>query len=232
MKSLHARLFATCAPAWALCLFAPLAKAQLNTASVNWGSQDFSTIVDSNGDTIPADGTFQFELGAFATGFVPDSSNVTDWFGNWFTFDRASYVVDGNGTSVFASSYEFYDETIEGTADFQGLGINRDAYIWIYNSTTPEPGTEWLLTRASNWEFPTLAVDCCNNELPLEWSASDLTATDVPLWGNQLGTEGPGENTVFSTGYDLQTYTFVPEPSSALLVALAGLVGVMRRRRG
>lgn len=229
MKTRHHKLFATCASALAVCLCAGLASAQaVNTDQINWGSLDASTIVDSEGNTLdPLN--FTFELGAFAEGFTPTESNVQDWYSNWFTFDVAVYNQSGG---VFAGEYTMYDNNTDPlNGDFASLGISRDAYIWVYDSTTPEPGTEWFLASASNWQFPELADDCCNNALPLEWSMSDLTVTDVPLWGNQLGTEGSGEVTSFNGGADLQTYTFIPEPSSALLVALAGLMGVMRRSR-
>ncbi|MCX6865825.1 MAG: PEP-CTERM sorting domain-containing protein, partial [Verrucomicrobia bacterium] len=64
----------------------------------------------------------------------------------------------------------------------------------------------------------------------LEWSVSDLRPQDVPLHGKQGDTAGPGVFTD-SRSHLLQTYTFVPEPSAALLATLAGLTFVLRRRR-
>jgi len=230
----HYRLTAICIATWAICLMAPRAGAQEDpaVAQVNWGSLDFSRIVDSNGNVLPADNFF-FDLGAFRSDFTPTESNVADWASNWITFDRASYVINEFGTAVFAGSYSFYDDIFNNhnNGDFDGLGISRDAYIWVYNDTTPEPGTEWFLARASNWVFPVDPGDCCSNGEPMQWSMGDLTSTDIPLWGNQLGTEGPGERSVFDTGADLQTYTFIPEPSSALLIAMAGVAGALRRSR-
>ena len=223
------QFYAIAVIAWITCLFTPQAGAQVNTGQINWGSLDFSSIVDSNGNTLAAD-NFTFDLGAFNDDFTPTDSTVADWFANWHTIDRATYNEAGG---VFAGQYTMFGNTYTDTdnGNFAGLGISRDAYVWVYNSTAPEPGTEWFIARASNWQFPDITDDCCNNELPLEWSMSDLQSTDVPLWGNQLGTEGPGERNEFISGADLQTYTFIPEPSSALLIALAGMLGVMRRSR-
>jgi hypothetical protein len=50
------------------------------------------------------------------------------------------------------------------------------------------------------------------------------------VWGRQNGVIGSGEfSTTGTTG--LQTFTFVPEPSSALLTAVAAGFLVCRRRR-
>jgi hypothetical protein len=56
-----------------------------------------------------------------------------------------------------------------------------------------------------------------------------LSTGDTPGWGSQGGVTGPGERT--DTGiYDLQTHTFVPEPSS-LVFAIIGTGLLLRRRR-
>ena len=235
-KKRHHQLAAICIAVWAICLMAPRAVAQnLNVAEVNWGSLDFSGIVDSNGNALTADGSFYFDLGAFKSNFTPTESNVEEWAANWYTFDRATYVMDSANTAVFASSYRMYDGSPGGVdsvgGNFEALGISRDAYIWVYNGTIPEHGTQWFLARSTSWVFPQVTGACCGNNPPLEWSMSDLTSSDVPLWGNQLGTEGPGERAHFREGADLQTYTFIPEPSSALLVSLAGIVMALRRNR-
>lgn len=111
------------------------------------------------------------------------------------------------------------------TMSFAGL----DAYIWIRNGDDPVPGTEWLLTRASNWTFPTVGGDCCDTGV-VEWAVSDLDPGDVPVWGRQNGVIGSGEFSSTGTG-GLQTFTFVPEPSSAILTAIAAGLLVLRRRR-
>ena len=232
----HARIIAMFMAISVPCIMAPRSDAEiLNVAQLNWGSLDFSTIVDSNGSPLPAE-NFVFDLGAFRSDFTPNESNVADWAANWVTFDRASYVIDEFGTAVFASSYSFYDDIFSSGVDetgsnFETLGISREAYIWVYNSTEPEPGTEWFVGRSSTWQFPQVTGECCNHDEPMQWSMGDLVSSDIPLWGNQLGYEGSGERSVFNGGADLQTYTFIPEPSSALLVAMAGIMGALRRSR-
>jgi hypothetical protein len=71
--------------------------------------------------------------------------------------------------------------------------------------------------------------DCCDTGT-IEWSVSDLDGSDVPVWGRQNGVAGSG---VYSSSdpSTLQTFTFVPEPSSALLAVLAGGLILLVRRR-
>jgi PEP-CTERM motif len=194
--------------------------------TLDWGSEVFSDLVDS--EERPLDETFIFEVGAFEIGFVPDANNVAQWSSNWQVFDRAIYNQE-NG--YFASTAHMLDD---GTSDsnppgglsFEGLS----AFIWVRNGDDPIVGTEWLLTRASNWVFPSANPGCCDNELQLQWSVSDLgTNGETPIWGGYDGVQGGGVFTNTGT-HTLQTHTFVPEPSSLLMLALAGVFMARRRR--
>ncbi|QTN31575.1 PEP-CTERM sorting domain-containing protein [Akkermansiaceae bacterium] len=198
----------------------------LRGQTIEWGSEVFSQIVDSKGAAL--DNTYVFEIGVFADTFTPTDANTDDWFANWFAFDRAAYS-ETNG--YFASTAEMTDA---GTSEspfmtaaapsFEGL----EAYVWVRNSATPSPTTEWFLVKSPAWTFPDATPGCCDNALPVQWSLADLTPTNTPVWGSQMGTDGQGEFT--SDGvYELQTYTFVPEPSSALL-ALLGCAFLLTRR--
>ena len=206
--------------------------------SINWGSEAFSTLVDSHGNTIGQSG-YVFELGAFNSGFTPTSNNLMSWFANWRVYDTADYSSE-NG--YFTGAVDMFDNgtsTELGTPSFAGL----DAYIWIRNSNIGENATtEWLLVRNSSWVFPTPTSHCCDPSLPVEWSVSDLSSTDLPKYGGQGGTEGltntpystPGPGLVTdreTTGTYLQTYTFVPELSSSVLIMVLGVLGLLDRRR-
>ncbi len=222
---------------------APVCQAQ----TLNWGSENFSTFTDSKGTVL--EHVFLFELGAFGPGFTPDKTNTSEWLTNWRLSDRAAYSID-NGT--FASTFEIlrspdpitHPDVLTSsypgasTMNFSGL----DAYLWIRRGSDPVEGSEWLLMRASNWTFPLEGHDCCGKGL-VEWSVSDLNSSNVPKWGRQSGLDpddpmnpptyvstDPGVYTSNSPS-TLQTFTFVPEPSTALLAAIAGLGLVMRRRR-
>jgi hypothetical protein len=201
----------------------------IHAQTLNWGSPIGTFIVDSDGDGV--DDRFVFELGAFDLNFTPDESNYELWFENWRMFDSTTYnsefgyytstvhvISDLDGEGVFSSNPEASSE------DFSGLV----AYLWIRKEDLPGTETEWLLVRADNWTFPTIAGDCCDTNV-IEWSISDLTGTNTPLYGNQSGIIGEGEYST-TTGSGLQTFTFVPEPSTAVLAAL-GSLALLRRRR-
>lgn len=195
--------------------------------TINWGSEVFSDLTDSNGVTL--DDLFVFEIGAFKSGFVPLESNTGEWLDHWQVFDRAAYNPEAG---YFTGTTRMKDDgtaaslwMTPGALSFEGL----EAFLWIRKGDEPVPGNEWLLARADNWTFPTAAPGCCDNELPVEWSVSDLAA-EVPRWGRQGGAQGPGEHSD-PGAHTLQTYTFVPEPSVMVLAALAGACGVWRRRR-
>lgn len=201
-------------------------RAQAQT--LEWGSEVFSDLADSDGHAL--DNTFVFELGTFETGFVPDETNVNLWFENWLAFDRATFSpLNGYFTSTVNMQDDGTSDSpylTSGAPSFEGLS----AYLWVRNDDNPAPGSEWLLTRADSWVFPDAVPGCCANGVPTQWSISDLDGGDVPLWGSQGGVTGFGEKS--ATGpYELQTYTFVPEPSSVTLAGLAGCL-LLRRRRG
>lgn len=208
-----------------------LAGGHSHAQTLDWGSPVGTEIRDSRGNLI--DSLFFIEIGAFVDGFTPDEDNVDLWLSNWRVFDQAIY----NPSLMYFTSVASMND--DGTSadpqassgfSFEGL----DAFLWIRKGDDPVEGSEWLLTRsvssdpAKNWVFPNAVPGCCDNQGNYQWSVSDLDSGDVPLWGSQGGTPGGG---VFTDPgpYPLQTYTFVPEPSSLVLAALSA--GVLLRRR-
>ncbi|MGL4401170.1 MAG: PEP-CTERM sorting domain-containing protein [Luteolibacter sp.] len=202
-----------------------VAASRIHAQTLNWGNEVFGDLTDSEG--VALNNTFVFELGSFREGFVPTESNLGQWVLNWEVFDRAAHQESfGYFTStVYVNNNVTTSNTTASTMSFAGL----EAYLWIRNQDDPVEGAEWLLTRALNWTFPTVGGDCCNTRV-IEWAVSDLDSGIVPVWGGQNGVLGSGEfGTAGTRG--LQTFTFVPEPSSALLVAMTGGFLVLRRRR-
>jgi hypothetical protein len=197
----------------------------IQAQTLNWGNDAFGDLSDSAGVTL--DDTFVFQLGSFFNGFVPTDSNTDQWILNWEVFDQAAYNKDIEyfTSTVYVRNDVTSSNPMASTLSFAGL----DAYIWIRNNDDPVPGTEWLLTRSSDWKFPLVGGDCCSTEVT-EWAVSDLDSGDTPKWGRQNNVIGPGEFSSTSTT-GLQTFTFVPEPSSAMLCAMAGGFLVLRRRR-
>jgi len=210
-----------------------LSAGEVRSQTINWGSVVDSTIVDSKGN--PLDGTFRFELGAFNLNFTPTPDNLSAWTNNWNIFDSSDY---NPLLTLFSGTQSM--ELVGGVSG--PLGHNgsfnfaeQPAYLWIKNSDIMEidGGQEWLLVRSDpSWVFPTASGDCCDKE-KLQFSTSDLASGDSPLWGGQGGVQGPGNFTTFvGGGGSLQTYSLVPEPSSALIAFLIVLGAVTRRERG
>jgi len=190
--------------------------------TLNWSSLTGSDIVDSQGIAL-AQNTYVFELGAFASGFTPEESNISQWTANWRVFDTASYTYDQNTSTGYFTGTENVQNVPGYISMFQGLS----AYLFVRNSTD----TEFFLARPGDtnaWKFPTLDPGCCPNGEVTTWSVSNLT-TDTPIWGTQGGIEGGGSGILGN--YDLQTYA-VPETSSSLLALIGGGCFLLRRRRG
>ena len=196
-------------------LFTPIAPAQ----TLNWASPVFSSIVDSEG--LALDNSFTFQLGVFNPGFTPEESNTSEWFDNWVMLDQADY---DPSIGYFTASIFLKD-----VPNYSTIFAEKEAYLWIRNANTAEPGTEWFLGRATSWVLPQEILGCCGNGLPVEWSVSDLETT-VPDFGTQGGHEGPGV-VVNSGTFSLQTATFIPEPGSVSLVIIATMMLLGRRRR-
>jgi hypothetical protein len=209
-------------------LLAALCTSELHAQTLNWGSEVFSDLVDSRGETLTD--VFVFEIGAFTPGFSPAVDNIFDWYANWHVFDQANYS-QANG--YFTSTVEMQDNGTSNSLALAAKGMSfegLEAFLWIRNNDSAEVGAEWLLVRSPVWIFPAPIPGCCGNEIPVEWSVSDLSPNDAPRWGNQGGYLGPGAYTV-TGAFDLQTHTFVPEPSLALLLLATAAGGALRRRR-
>lgn len=207
-----------------LLALSPWAQAQ----NFSWGSEVFSDLRDSEGEVLDG-ASFVFQLGAFESGFTPTSANVTDWETHWMVFDQAAY---NEGLGYFTSTASMNADGTSsyqpgGGASFEGLTV----YLWVYNNTTLSAGTEWFLGSVGAWgAFPTPDSECCGNSLPIEYSTSDFSGTDQPVWGSQGGNAGNGYYTV-TGNHTLQTFSAVPEPSTMLLTALTGMLLAFRRKR-
>ena len=222
-----------CAP-WKLIALAALVICMVVPARAevlfDWGSEVYSELFDSYGNRL--DASYKFELGAFDPSFTPTAGNITSWAANWKVFDSTTI----NTTfDLFRSSAYMLDDGTSSSAfahpdgyDFRGL----DAYIWGHNTKSYTQTLEWVWFRAPSWVFPA-SVTPGPPVTPTDWSISQLTAGDVPLFGRQGTAVGLGYASAPGVlgQYNLQTYTLTPGPSgipepstvffAALLVAIA-----------
>lgn len=216
-------------PAKNLTLFAAIALSLLPFASshargISWSSGVGDSFLMADGITA-MDASFQFELGSFANGFTPTLANLSLWQTNWVVFDTA---VNGDGwnPAPFVSNYASAATAVTAggsniTSDQTGnaFTVGQQAYIWTFNTKTINPGAEWSLIVNNAWTYPT--PDALN-PIPVEWTLSDTGNTAI------AGATTTDTNTFVST---LQTQA-VPEPGSALLIAVAGVLIRLRRRWG
>ena len=210
-------------------------------ATITWGASgqpDGDFDVFSNGDPITTP-DFTYELGVFqepGTGdpFSPTVQNLVVWEENWVSV--ASSMLD----PVTGA----YGGTIESDV-FNGIPAGSRVYIWGYDSQNLTESPEWVLftgttpsttapgaPTSTDWLSPDGSLSQANLSLDFEAATADTAVvgripgigTDPEDFGGEISNPVPlGTNTV-------QTAT-VPEPSSAGLLFIAGLCGILSRRR-
>ena len=211
----------------ALCLLVTSAEA----ITVNWGDTFFGSDIQSDGTDL--DATFTFQIGTFGS-FVPIEANAAMWSANWTVLDNATYDV---GFDRFQSSFQLATDggipgNVISSSTGESVAIGEQVYIWVYDTDVYGFGSEWaLITDADalngdDWTVPDAGDQSAG---PLDWRVSLAT---TPIFGGANDVRGEGTFTSVPPAFDLQTATYVPEPSSALLVlAGLGLFGGRRRRR-
>ena len=209
---------------------------------IEWSSATIAqTITDSDGNAINA-ADYAIELGGFGNGFVPTGDNIDEWVSNWQVFDAVTtpdddvgdIFVSGSGTDARFAGADFLDvDQTSLSLDGNGTDIfsaGLQAYVFIRNSDVTGPDSEWLLYTSQegvDWEFP--AVAGSQLQQPLNFS---LGEADEFLFGAGNGVVGPGEvGPNAPTDFALRTHTFVPEPSTPLLLLASALGLACRRRR-
>lgn len=201
--------------------------------TINWGSEFGSRNVQSDGSAPVATG-FTVQLGKFTTGFSPDGANVELWAANWTVFDE---LLPGEHNAAFG--YYTSERQLLDNTTFQP---GEQAYVWMYNSQTVVPGSEWLLytndgrdgAAADDWVFPD--VPGSQQTLPLSWRVSNASrvifgALDPDDDGPDPSRRGDGHGTPPGGGFNVQTHTFVPEPGASLLSIAALMLLAARRHR-
>jgi MprA protease rhombosortase-interaction domain-containing protein len=208
-----------------------------SASTIFWGSQqNLDVMVDSAG--VSLDSSYQFELGYFDVtgGWAPTSQNMSEWETRWIVFDKASNG-DGwtpatreiNASADHTSSSGSTSLDAAPTSVFtQGAG----AYLWVYNTKSFLVGSEWALlcdsdkganVYAGAWEFPDPDLPSSDS---FDWQTRDL---DTAIFGGVNNTQGAGIYSVNPGIFTIQTHV-VPEPGSALLLLMSGLLFKRRRR--
>lgn len=132
--------------------------AVVQAAQVSWGTEAQSTDLDSSGAGLSEE--WIFELGAFAPGFTPASSNTSQWKVQWTTASRTAY--DEVNRAVAGPRFTFTSNASPYTTTNRG-------WIWGYH---PRRG-EWILFGDTTWRWPSASQP----GLPPAWGT--LNARDV-----------------------------------------------------
>ena len=218
---------------------------------INWGSSAVTEkIITSDGSPITL-AEFTIELGGFASGFSPSESNVEQWVANWRVFDAVTagdtdasgpngttadgFVIGSGPTDArFVGTGFLQADGTSSSEDANGIdtfGPSQQAYVFIRNGDETGSDAEWLLYTsqsgdANDWVYPSVIGG--QPDTPDSWFLADA---DTAVWGAINGTiEGGGLHSDPSNDFVLRTATFVPEPSSALLLFLGALPFLRRRR--
>ncbi|RYD81838.1 MAG: hypothetical protein EOP84_10350, partial [Verrucomicrobiaceae bacterium] len=152
---------------------------------INWYSPRSQTNLTASGAVM--DGSFQFQLGAFANGFVPTISNCADWSANWSPAATTPYVPTSN--------IRAFDAVFSLTGNAAPFVVGAKAYIW--GRASGSASHEWILFRASTWTWPSATPSGPTFQIP--WGADE--ANEVIL-----GSVNPSGSPFFMRSVAVRTY--------------------------
>jgi len=184
--------------------------------SINFGSQIPSVGTYSTGSNWDTSGSFQFEVGAFNSGFTATNANTNLWAANWTIANQggptgAAKWIDDGGDLGFTGSAQI--TTL--SAPFTG---NATLYMWGYDSKAVG-SQQWILLTNTAWVVSSDISTPVSSNLTVDGSTTSV-----------IGNISAGGTTFQSA---LVTVSAIPEPSTvaALLGAAALGMAAYRRRR-
>lgn len=123
--------------------------------SFSWFSDPNRINLTSTGQLMH--GGVRFELGVFTDGFVPSSSNTSQWAAHWVAADRTTY----NAVSKrISSGLTVFDNEAPFT-------VGANGYVWGFSGG--ETAGEWILFRNTAWNWPSPNLF---SPINIEWSAA------------------------------------------------------------
>ena len=139
-------------------LLSLLALLTASAERISWGSLPGQDHVTTSGQ--PLNAGFQFELGAFAKGFVPTAENTVDWSRHWIPVQRTR----------FNPASRWFTSLVSVPLKDSPLQAGDPVYVWGFSGS--ESAGEWTLFRSERWVWPKANPA---NPIPLQWFAKDAT---------------------------------------------------------
>lgn len=201
----------------------------VNPANVVTGNLATDLPVADNTGALIANGSGSIAVGNYAPGAAfATATNVADFltgfrqFGSVVTFNNAV----GSPAGFFNGSMVSFQEDSANTTDL--TDTNLPIFVVIGNESTLMDSTQFAVWESSAVFMPDAAGQEGQSSAVVGIGSGDLRfgtlVTDVVA---QAG----GNSLTFENGIQLATLVPVPEPSSSLLIGLAGLMLAGRRRR-
>jgi len=230
-----------------------LTQAATQSITTDFGTTHF---FQSNGSTLgTANGSesgnpFTFSLGAFASGFTPTASNTADWTGNFRQLTQFQWLspVDGANDSYATAAWNlitggstYTTNSAFNSANLSDVASGSLMYLWVYNTQSLVPGAEWALLHDADWVMPALSK---TTDDTYTWTFDQLTGNPTAIlggWGvsgdnvqeavgGNFALTGPANYTTGDQGFQTAGFQNVPEPSGAILIGIAGMLAIFRRR--
>jgi hypothetical protein len=139
-----------------------LAARSVRGETINWYCSPQKVNLTGGGQ--PMDAGFQFQLGVFASGFIPTAGNASEWAAHWVTAKATSY----NPTT------KAFEELFTVTGNAAPFSVGARAYVW--GRSTSVGNDEWILFRNSSWTWP---APNPSDPFATEWNAA--SANEVIL---------------------------------------------------
>ena len=183
-----------------------------HAATINFGSQVPSTGKYSNGTDWLVDGSFDFEVGVFSTGFTPTSLNVSQWLANW---SLANMVATGTTTWIDDGGDTSFSGNGDYTTNAGAWAIGSNVYLWGFNSRV-NGANEWiLLQNSSSWV--TINSGTISPQVFVTFDSGTSTVV-----GSVNGTED---------SFQSASVNVVPEPSTWMFVIFGSTLALLHRYR-
>ena len=209
--------------------------------SIDWGTAVNDSLYGAEGAALSV--SYHFELGTFRDGFVPDSTNTSQWESKWKLIEEAGfnapmqYVAEN---SILTSSGPDLiwerDATGDETAPLTNPNIfapGEAVYFWAFSGKTITGTTQWGLasgrglTTDTDWELSAALGDPMAQTR--QWRLSNA---DAAVIGGPNGTRGGDTFNALPGSFTLQTsfVSPVPEPDISVLLAAVTILNLRRRR--